>query len=157
MYRMDSVLYLILLVSEMLKIQRAKVEVYFLKKFYFATNKCLAQDAFGKCPKTTENLSKYTAVREQLCAQIFLLSLIFYKSILVSELYWLPRCISPYKQSLKIYMGQCISVTNIAHLLEIYVIQLSMLKRLTLDFTRSMFNFIQFQLLKVKTQSAQVC
>ena len=27
-------------------------------------NKCLAQDAFGECPKTTGNLSKYTAVRD---------------------------------------------------------------------------------------------
>ena len=64
MYRMDTVLSLILLVSEMLKIPRAKVEAHFLKKLSFRTNKCLAQNAFGKCPRTTENLSKYTALRE---------------------------------------------------------------------------------------------
>ena len=61
---MDTVLHLILLVSEMLKIPRVKVETHFLKKLAFVTNKCLAREAFGKCPRTTENLSKYTAVRE---------------------------------------------------------------------------------------------
>ena len=64
MYHMDTVLSLILLVSEMLKIQRAKVEAHFFKKLAFVTNKFLAQDVFGKCTRTTENLSKYTAVRE---------------------------------------------------------------------------------------------
>ena len=44
---MDTVLSLILLASEMLKIQRAKVEAHFLKKLAFVTNRCLAQDAFG--------------------------------------------------------------------------------------------------------------
>ena len=73
---MDTVLSLTLLVSAMLKIPRAKVGAYFLKKLAFVTNKCLAQDAFGKCPRTTENLSKYTAIRKYLhkCAQTFLLS-----------------------------------------------------------------------------------
>ena len=52
------------LVSEMLKMSRATVEAHFFKKLYFVTNKCLAQDAFGECPRTTENLSKYIAVRE---------------------------------------------------------------------------------------------
>ena len=33
-------------------------------------------------------------------AQIFLFSRIFYKAILVSQLYRLPRCIVPYKHSL---------------------------------------------------------
>ena len=61
---MDTVLSLILLVSEMLKISRAKVEARFLKKLDSVTNKCLVQDAFVKFPKITENLSKYTAVRE---------------------------------------------------------------------------------------------
>ena len=51
---------LILLVSEMQKIQRAKVEAHFLKKLAFVTNECLARDAFS----TTENLSKYKSVRE---------------------------------------------------------------------------------------------
>ena len=74
MYRIDTVLSLILLVSEMFKIPRAKVEVHFLKKLAFVTNKCLAHNAFRKFPRATENLSKYIAVREQLCAQIFLLS-----------------------------------------------------------------------------------
>ena len=44
MYRIDIVLSLILLVSEMLKIPWIKVEPHFLKKLAFATNKCLAQD-----------------------------------------------------------------------------------------------------------------
>ena len=64
MYGMDTVLPLILLVSEMLKIPRVKVEAHFLKKLAFVTNKCLAQDSFGICPWTTENVSKYTAVRK---------------------------------------------------------------------------------------------
>ena len=58
MYHMDTVLPLILLVSDMLKIPRAKVKAHFLKKLAFVTNKCLAQDSFGKCPRTTKNLSK---------------------------------------------------------------------------------------------------
>ena len=41
-----------------------QIEAYLLTKLAFATNKCLAQDAFGKCPKTKENLSKYRAVIE---------------------------------------------------------------------------------------------
>ena len=61
---MDAALFLILLFSEMLEIPRVKVKVYFLKKFAFVTNKCLAQDAFRECPGTTESLSKYTAVHE---------------------------------------------------------------------------------------------
>ena len=64
MYRMDTVFSLILLVSKMPKNPRAKVEAQILKKLAFVTSKCLAQDTFGKCPRTTENLSKYTAVRE---------------------------------------------------------------------------------------------
>ena len=36
----------------------------FLSLFAFVTNKCLVQDAFEKCPRTTEKPSKYTAVRE---------------------------------------------------------------------------------------------
>ena len=50
----DTVLYLVLLVSEM---PRAEVEAHFLKKLAFPNNKCLAQDAFGECLRTTENLS----------------------------------------------------------------------------------------------------
>ena len=64
MSRMDSVLPLILLIFEMLKITKAKVKAHFLKKFAFITNNSLAQDAFRKYPRTTENLSNYTAVRE---------------------------------------------------------------------------------------------
>ena len=98
---MDAVSSLILKVSEMLKIPKTKVEVHFLKKFVFVTNKCLTQDAFRKCPRTTENLSKYTAVvRQKLCAHFFLFSSIFCNSILVSELHRLPRCTSPNKQHL---------------------------------------------------------
>ena len=58
MYRMDTALPLILLVSERLKIPRTEVEAHFLKKLAFVYNKCLAQDAFGECPRTTESLSK---------------------------------------------------------------------------------------------------
>ena len=54
MHRM-VMLSLILLVSEMLKIQRAKVEAHFLKKLAFVTHKCLPEDAFRKCPRTREN------------------------------------------------------------------------------------------------------
>ena len=49
---------------DMLKITKAKVKAHFLKKFAFITNNSLAQDAFRKYPRTTENLSNYTAVRE---------------------------------------------------------------------------------------------
>ena len=55
---------LILLLSEMLKIPRAIVEARFLKKLDSVTNKCLAQDAFEDCARTTENLSQDPAVRE---------------------------------------------------------------------------------------------
>ena len=61
MDQVDTVLYLILLVSEMLKIPRAKVEANFLKKLDFITSKCMVQDAFEKFPRTKENLLKYTA------------------------------------------------------------------------------------------------
>ena len=61
---MNTVLPLILLVSEMLKIPVAKVVVHFFMKFTFVANKCLTQDTFGKFPRTTENLSKYIVVRE---------------------------------------------------------------------------------------------
>ena len=64
MYGMDTVLPLILLVSEMLKIPRAKVETHFFKKLALVTNNCLAQEGFGKCPRTTKNLLKYRALRE---------------------------------------------------------------------------------------------
>ena len=94
---MDTVLSLILLVSEMLKIPRVKVEGHFLKKLASVTNKCLVQDAFCKFPRTTENLSKYLAVNKYLCAQIFLLSRTFYKGIQVSVIYRLPRYIAPHK------------------------------------------------------------
>ena len=94
---MGTVLSLILLVSEMLKIPRVKVEGHFLKKLASVTNKCLVQDAFCKFPRTTENLSKYLAVSKYLCAQIFLLSRTFYKGIQVSVIYRLPRYIAPHK------------------------------------------------------------
>ena len=42
MYRLDTLLFLIALVSEMLEIPKAKVEAHFLKKHAFATKKCLA-------------------------------------------------------------------------------------------------------------------
>ena len=61
---MYTVLSLILLVSEMLKIPGANVEAHFLKKLAFVTKKCLVQDAFGKCPTTVEDLLRYTVIRE---------------------------------------------------------------------------------------------
>ena len=63
MYRIDTVLPLTLLVFEMLKIPKTKVETHFLKKLDFVINKCLALDAFEKCPRTIENHSKYTALQ----------------------------------------------------------------------------------------------
>ena len=62
MYRMDTVFSLILLVSEMLKIPRAKFEAHFLTKPAVVTNKWLGQDAFGKClriTKTSQNTQQY--------------------------------------------------------------------------------------------------
>ena len=56
--RMDTVLLLILLDSEMLKIPRAKVEAPFPKKLDFVTKKSFAQDAFGKYPRISEKLSE---------------------------------------------------------------------------------------------------
>ena len=40
-----------------------KIEAHFLKKFALVTDKCLEKDVFRKRPRTTENFSKYTAVR----------------------------------------------------------------------------------------------
>ena len=94
MYRMYTVLSLILLVSEMLKVPRAKFEGRFLKKFDFATNICLAQDAFRKCPRTKESFKIHSSMR------IFYFPHFFYEAILVSELHRLLRCIASYKQSL---------------------------------------------------------
>ena len=88
---MDTVLSLILLLSEMLKIQRAKAEAHFLKKIALVTNRCLAQDAFGE-------RFKINSSAEILMCTYFLISHIFYKAILVSELYRLLRCIALYKQ-----------------------------------------------------------
>ena len=48
---MDTVLVLIPLVSDMIKIPMFKDEAHFLKKLAFVTNKYLAQDVFGKCPR----------------------------------------------------------------------------------------------------------
>ena len=56
MYHINTILPLILLVSEMLKISIDRVGAHFLEKFAFVTNKCLTQDAFGKHPKKTEDL-----------------------------------------------------------------------------------------------------
>ena len=80
MYRMNTALSLILLVSEMLEIPGAKVEVNFLNKLAFVTNKCLGSDAFGNCPKTTENLSKYAAFLEWLLYSNFLIFLYILES-----------------------------------------------------------------------------
>ena len=103
MYRMDTVLSLILLVFEMLKIPKTKVEAHFLKKLDFVTNKCLALDAFGKCPRTTENLSKYTALQ---LSQYIVMRTNFLIISYILQSYPSKRAISvnkmhcPYKQSL---------------------------------------------------------
>ena len=102
-YHNDVVLSLILLVSEMLKIPKTNVEAHFLKKLDFIANKCLAQDAFGKCPRTTENLSKYTALQLSqyivMCTNFLIISYILQSypskwAISVNEMH------CPYKQSL---------------------------------------------------------
>ena len=64
MCRMGTMLSFILLAFEMMKIPRATVETDFLKKLAFVTNECLAQESFLGCPRTKENHSKYTTVRE---------------------------------------------------------------------------------------------
>ena len=103
MYRMDTVLSLILLVSEMLKIPKNKADAHFLKKLDFVTNNCLAQDDFGKCPRATENLSKYRALQLSqyivLCKYVLIISYIFQSypskwAISFNEMH------GPYKQSL---------------------------------------------------------
>ena len=84
MYRVDS---LTLLVFEMLKFPKAKIDARFLKELDFVTNNCLAQNVSRECRRKTENLSKCIPKCEKLCAKIFLFSRIFYKAILLSELY----------------------------------------------------------------------
>ena len=62
MYRIDTVLSLILLISEMLKIPRAKVEVHFLKKLAFLTNKISHKMPSGNVQrqqKTFHNTEQY--------------------------------------------------------------------------------------------------
>ena len=93
-YHMDVVLSLILIVSQMLKFPRTKVEVHFLNKFVFVTNKCLAQNAF----RNRKPFKIHCITRRVMCT-IFLFSE-YFNAILVSELYLLSRCTSPYKQSL---------------------------------------------------------
>ena len=81
MYRTNNALsFDFIFFSEMLKFPSVKVESHFLKKLAFVINKCLAQHAFGKFPRTTENLSKHTAVSEYSFAQAFLFFRIFYKT-----------------------------------------------------------------------------
>ena len=50
----------------MLKIRRTKVDACDLKNLVFKTSKYVAfKDVFGNCPRTSENLSKLTAIREK--------------------------------------------------------------------------------------------
>ena len=158
MYCMDTVLPLIVLAFEMLKIPKTKVEARFLKKRDFVTNKCLALGSFENVQgqqKTFQNTQRHSFHNTQLCAQIFLLSYIFYKAIPVSELYWLTRCIAHVSNSL-------------VNSKIIYVMHLLMLKRLTLHFTNPLVNIVlkfyvvsltscNFNVLKVETQTLQVC
>ena len=58
---------------DMLKITKAKVKAHFLKKFAFVTNNSLAQDAFRKYPRTTENLSNYSGTRIVLCTNFLII------------------------------------------------------------------------------------
>ena len=103
MHCMDTVLSLILLVFEMLKIPKTKVVAHFLKKLDFVTNKCLAQDASRKCPRITENLSKYIALQLSqyivICTNFLIISYILQsypskRAISVNKMH------CPYKQSL---------------------------------------------------------
>ena len=161
MYHMDTVLSLIVLVFEMLKIPKTKVEARFLKKLDFVTNKCLALNAFKKCPRTTENLSKYTAL--QLCVTVMCITVMCTNFLIIlyilqsysSELYWLTRCIAHKSNSL-------------VNSKIIYVMHLLMLKRLMLHFTNPLVYIVlkfyvvsltscNFNILKVETQSLQVC
>ena len=76
MYRMGTVLGSV--GSEMLKIPRTKVEVHFLKKLAFATNKCLTQDAFGKCPRAdnTKPFKIHSSIRIVMCTNFIIISYI---------------------------------------------------------------------------------
>ena len=68
MCRMDAVLSLIMLVSEMLKIPRAKVEAHFLKKLAFVINKCLVQDALQKMSKgNTKPFKTHSSMQIVMC------------------------------------------------------------------------------------------
>ena len=58
MGRMDTVLSLILLVSEMLKYPWAKVEAHFLMKLAFVNNKCLFTRCLRKMSKDNRKLFK---------------------------------------------------------------------------------------------------
>ena len=58
---MDTVLSLILLVSEILIIPKTEFEANFLKKLAFVTNKCFPQDAFGKCPENRKLLKIHSS------------------------------------------------------------------------------------------------
>ena len=95
MYHMYTVLSLIMLVSEMLKTPKPKIEAHSLKKLDFVTKKYLAQDALQICPRTTENLFKIHSIMRIV---MWTTSLIF--SYIPQYIGRLPRCISPYKQSL---------------------------------------------------------
>ena len=62
MYRMDTVLSLIFLVSEMLKISGAKVEAQFFEQLPFVIKKCLIQDISKNVQgqqKTFQNTQQY--------------------------------------------------------------------------------------------------
>ena len=75
MYRMDILLSLILVVSEMLKIPRSKGEAHFLKRLAFVTNKYLAQDTVETFPRTTETL-KNSSARIVMCTNFLIISYI---------------------------------------------------------------------------------
>ena len=59
MFGKDTVLSLILLVSEMQKNTKAKVEAYVLKKLVFVTNKYLAQEVFAFRMQTVSGAGTY--------------------------------------------------------------------------------------------------
>ena len=89
---MGTALSLILLVSEMQRIPRAKVEIHFLKKLAFVANnvwlKMPSENVRGQ-QKTFQDTQQYVN------SYVHKYSRIFYKDFLVSELHWLPRCIAP--------------------------------------------------------------
>ena len=76
MYLTDTVLAVILLVFEMLKIPSIKVEAHFLKKLAFVTTKCLAQDASENIQGKQKTFPNTQHTRIVLCINFLIISYI---------------------------------------------------------------------------------